>query len=70
MAGGKIDAIVLTGGMAYNSNFVELIKEYVIKFALVVIAPGENELLSLALGAQRVLTGVEEAKTFDPEVLM
>ncbi len=70
VAGGKIDAIVLTGGMAYNSSFVELIKEYVSKFALVVIEPGENELLSLALGAQRVLAGVEEAKTFDPEVLM
>jgi len=68
LAGGSIDAIVLTGGMAYNSQFVQKIKSYVGKFALVVIEPGENELLSLALGAQRVLRGIETAKEFDPEV--
>ncbi|HNU22706.1 MAG TPA: butyrate kinase, partial [Mesotoga sp.] len=68
LAGGSIDAIVLTGGMAYNSQFVQKIKSYVGKFALVVIEPGENELLSLALGAQSVLRGIETAKEFDPEV--
>ena len=59
VAGGSIDAIVLTGGMAYNTEFVQKIKEYIGKFALVVIEPGENELLSLALGAKRVLEGTE-----------
>lgn len=70
VAGGSIDAIVLTGGMAYNTEFVQKIKEYIGKFALVVIEPGENELLSLALGAKRVLEGTEKARTFDPEVAM
>ncbi|MBN2252234.1 MAG: butyrate kinase [Kosmotogaceae bacterium] len=68
LGGGKIDAIVLTGGMAYNAELVEKIKSFVGKFALVVIEPGENELLSLALGAQRVLEGTEKAREFDAEV--
>lgn len=70
IAAGQIDAIVLTGGMAYNSKFTEMIKDFVGKFALVVIVPGENELLSLALGAQRVLCGAEKARQFKPEVVL
>ncbi|HOY25396.1 MAG TPA: butyrate kinase, partial [Mesotoga sp.] len=70
VAGGQIDAIVLTGGMAYNGSFVEMIKGYVSRFALVVIEPGENELMSLALGAERVLSGVEKAKEFHLEVVL
>jgi len=61
-AGGDIDAIILTGGMAYNSDFVEGIKTYISNFGLVVVKPGDNELLSLAQGAERVLEGEEEAK--------
>jgi len=68
LGGGQIDAIVLTGGMAYNAGLVEKIKSFVGKFALVVIEPGENELLSLALGAQRVLEGAEKVREFDAEV--
>lgn len=64
VAGGNIDAIILTGGMAYNSDFVEKIKSYVARFALVVVEPGENELLALAEGAKRVLTGKEKPKRF------
>jgi len=56
--------------MAYNGSFVEMIKGYVSRFALVVIEPGENELMSLAMGAERVLTGVEKAREFHPEVVL
>ncbi|OAA31887.1 butyrate kinase [Kosmotoga arenicorallina S304] len=70
IAGGDIDAIILTGGMAYNSDFVERIKSYISNFGLVVVKPGDNELLSLAQGAERVLNGEEEAKHLSLEGIL
>jgi butyrate kinase len=67
VAGGDIDAIVLTGGMAYSSHFVEKIKFYIAKFALVVTEPGEHEMLALAQGAIRALNKAETPKTFSLE---
>ncbi|WP_249310238.1 butyrate kinase [Bacillus sp. FJAT-49736] len=61
---GKIDAIVLTGGLAYGKSFVQEISEYVSWIADVVIHPGENELQALAEGALRVLNGEEVAKQY------
>ena len=61
---GDVDAIIITGGMANNSEFVEMIKEYVSKYALVTVVPGENEMEALALGALRILRGEEEPKEF------
>lgn len=52
-----VDAIVLTGGMAYCKPFDEAISSYVEKIAPVIILPGEAEMDSLALGALRVLRG-------------
>ncbi|MFW6120194.1 MAG: butyrate kinase [Petrotogales bacterium] len=70
VAGGKIDAIILTGGMAYSSNFVEKIKCYISKFGLVVTEPGEHEMLALAQGAIRVLNKSETPKSFSLEELV
>lgn len=64
IAGGKIDAIVLTGGMAWSSKFTEMLTDYISKFALVFIEPGENELNALAAGALRIINGEEAAKEF------
>ena len=61
---GKVDAIVLTGGIAYSKVFTDWIKERVSFIAPVVIYPGENEMDALANGALRVLRGEEEAMTF------
>ncbi|MDP4088826.1 MAG: butyrate kinase [Bacillota bacterium] len=61
---GKVDAIILTGGMAYGKPMVEMIKERVAFIAPVVVYPGEDELLALAQGAIRVLSGEEEAKVY------
>ena len=61
---GKVDAIILTGGMAYGKPMVELIKERVAFIAPVVVYPGEDELLALAQGAIRVLSGEEKAKVY------
>jgi butyrate kinase len=61
---GKVDAIILTGGMAYGKPMVEVIKERVSFIAPIVVYPGEDELLALAQGAIRVLSGEEEAKIY------
>ncbi len=61
---GKVDEIILTGGLAYNKALVNLIKDRVEFIAPVVVYAGENEMESLALGALRVLEGEEEAKIY------
>lgn len=61
---GKVDRIVLTGGMAYAQYFTDAIVDRVQFIAPVVIIPGEEELESLAAGALRVLRGEEEPHTY------
>ncbi|RKX46457.1 MAG: butyrate kinase [Thermotogae bacterium] len=58
------DAIVITGGMAHSQRFVQMITQYVSKFGLVAVVPGEFEMEALALGALRVLKEEEEAKDY------
>ena len=59
-----VDAIILTGGMAYSKRLPAAVEEYVKKIAPIMILPGENEMLSLAQGALRVLRGEEQARKF------
>ncbi|WP_396954684.1 butyrate kinase [Neobacillus sp. YIM B06451] len=61
---GKVDAIILTGGLAYGKSFVKLITERINWISDVIVHPGENELQALAEGALRVLKGEEEAKIY------
>lgn len=61
---GKVDAILLTGGIAYNKGITGKIAERVSFIAPVVVYPGEDELLALAQGAIRVLKGEETAKEY------
>ena len=61
---GNVDAIVLTGGLAYNKLTVELIKERVSFISKVLVYPGEDEMEALAEGALRVLNGEEKAKVY------
>lgn len=61
---GQVDAIILTGGLAYFKWFVDRIMERVDWIAPVFIYPGEIEMEALALGALRVLRGEEEAKEY------
>ncbi len=58
---GKVDVILLTGGLAYDKQVVKGITERVSFIAPVYLYPGENEMKSLAQGALRVLKGEEEA---------
>ncbi len=64
---GKVDAILLTGGIAYGKDVTDAIAEYVDWIAPVAVIPGEREMIALALGALRVLNGEEEAKEYEAE---
>ncbi|KJE29085.1 butyrate kinase [Geobacillus kaustophilus] len=66
---GKVDAIILTGGLAYGKSFVEQITRRVQWIADVIVHPGENELQALAEGALRVLRGEEEEKVYPGEAV-
>lgn len=61
---GNVDAILITGGIAYDKSFVQMIEEKVKFIANVISYPGEDELLALAQGGLRVLNGVEEYKIY------
>ncbi|WP_432407912.1 butyrate kinase [Wukongibacter sp. M2B1] len=62
---GDVDAIVITGGIAYSDMMTSWIKRRVKFIAPVEIVPGENELESLSLGALRVLRGEEKASKYE-----
>lgn len=61
---GKVDQIILTGGIAYNAITCDYFKDHCGFIAPITVYPGEDELLALAQGALRVMNGEEEAKTY------
>lgn len=62
---GKVDAIVITGGLAFDKDFVGWIKDMVSFISQVMVYPGEDEMSALALGGLRVLTGEEDARVYE-----
>ena len=61
---GKVDGILLGGGMVYNKDLVAQIREACEFIAPVYDYPGEFEMEAMAAGAIRVLKGEEEVKTY------
>lgn len=61
---GKVDAIILTGGMAYQEYLVNQIKSMIQFIAPVVVYPGEDEIKSLAFNGLLALNGKIELKTY------
>jgi butyrate kinase len=61
---GRVDAILLTGGVVRETYLVDRITEMVKYVAPVKVYPGEFEMEGMAAGALRVLRGREEAKTY------
>ena len=59
---GKVDAVLLTGGMAYSERVVSLLRSSLDWIAPIRVYPGEDELQALAEGVFRVLSGEEQAK--------
>ena len=64
---GKVDAIIITGGMAHAKRLTDWIAERVDFIAPVAVMPGENEMQALAEGALRVLRGQEQARNYGEE---
>ncbi len=62
---GKVDYIVLTGGLAYSDRFVNSIKKHAGFVGPIEVIPGENEMKALAEGTLRVLRGEEKAKIYE-----
>jgi butyrate kinase len=61
---GKVDAIILTGGLAYGDRLVNWIKERVSFIGDVVVYAGEDEMSALALGGLRVLRNEETPQIY------
>jgi butyrate kinase len=61
---GKVDAIILTGGMAYQESNIDNIRAMVSFIAEVVVYPGEDELKSLAFNGLLALDGKIEIKDY------
>ena len=64
VVGGKVDAIILTGGIAYGKLITVPIKEMVEFIAPVEVYPGENEMESLAENGYGILAGEFEIKYY------
>ena len=56
---GKVDAILLTGGIPYSKPWMQMITDRVSGIAPVKVYKGENEMLALAICGKEILDGVE-----------
>lgn len=65
---GKVDAIILIGGMANVAFICDEIKKRTDWIAPVEVMPGEREMIALAEGSYKALTGQITAKEFVPTV--
>jgi butyrate kinase len=61
---GEVDAIILTGGVAYSKYITDSLIKMISFIGPVYLYPGEDELLALAQGGLRVLKGEEKAKEY------
>jgi butyrate kinase len=61
---GRVDGIVLTGGLALSAEFIDRIREHVQFLGPVFVFPGENEMVALASAGLRVMRGEETARTY------
>lgn len=61
---GRVDAILLTGGMAHSKLLVKTISDAVSFIAPVSVFPGEDEMAALAGNARRVLTGETKPRVY------
>ena len=64
---GKVDAIILTGGVCHSTVITEQITERIRFIAPVVVYPGEDELESLAENGYGILSGEFEIKEYNRE---
>ena len=63
-ASGKIDAILITGGIAYSDYFIQYLKEHIDPILPIKVYPGEDEMRALVDGAMRVLLKEEKSQVY------
>lgn len=61
---GDVNAIVISGGIARDTTFVNLISKRVSFISRILVYPGSHELKAMAMGALRVLKGEETAREY------
>ncbi|KAA9293597.1 butyrate kinase [Aerococcus urinae] len=61
---GKVDRIILTGGVAHSQRITQAISDRVAFIAPVIVEAGEHEMLALSQGAERVVLGKEDMQEF------
>jgi butyrate kinase len=61
---GRVDALLIAGGMAHSARLVAAVRAAVRWIAPVAVYPGEDELQALAEGVLRVLCGEEPAREY------
>lgn len=62
---GRVDAILITGGMAHSDYIISRLRKRIEFLAPVYTFPGEDEMEALALNALAVLQGKREAKLYE-----
>jgi butyrate kinase len=65
VAGGKVDAIILTGGLAFQESHVERIRKMIGFISEVVVYPGEDEIKALAFNGLLALDGKIEIREYE-----
>jgi butyrate kinase len=64
---GRVDALLLTGGMAHSERLVDKLRKYIEWIAPIRVYAGEDELQAIAEGVFRVLSGEDEPKQLGEE---
>lgn len=64
---GQVDAILVTGGLAYNQDLVDYLKKRTAFIANLYVFPGEDELDALAKNALMIARGEQIAKVYSPK---
>ena len=60
----KVDAILITGGLAYSKFFIDYLKSYLDRISPVYVYPGEDEMRALAEGTLRTLRKEEKLQAY------
>ena len=69
-ADGKVDAILLTGGIAHSKMLMDAIKDKIGFIAPVEVFPGEDEINSLAENGYLILSGKTKVHTYNKDRLI